>query len=160
MRRSEPLCVNRNKMDARAAQGRQSGGSGTVQCADAICLIDTIAGAWDQAHCDHPFCHVMRLACADGQFLCDGLIPAAPAGRSKYPWREEVLWIYPKLNKIKILFNLGEGKNRFPAIWRLSARPIPRRSRSSRTTHRIHIKRHVRLPHRSSGNPAGFSFLS
>ena len=69
-------------MDAGTAQGWLSGGSGAVQCADAICLIDTIAGTWDQAHCDHPFCHVMRLACADGRFLCDGLIPARNIGEA------------------------------------------------------------------------------
>ena len=40
-------------MNARAAQGRLPGGGSAFQCADAVGLIHTRAGAGDQAHGAH-----------------------------------------------------------------------------------------------------------
>ncbi|WP_455582886.1 hypothetical protein [Dysosmobacter sp.] len=37
-------------MDAGSAKARDSGGSGAVQCAQAVQLINAFAGAWNQTH--------------------------------------------------------------------------------------------------------------
>lgn len=62
-------------MDAGAAQGRLSGGSGTVQRADAVGLIYALTGTGDQAHerilrSDFD----LHLFCAGMLFLCPALI--------------------------------------------------------------------------------------
>ena len=62
MRRSEPPCVRRDKVDAGAAQGGEARRCGAVQCADAVLLIHALAGTGDQTHTHHPISMDLGLA--------------------------------------------------------------------------------------------------
>ena len=62
MRRSEPPCVRRDKVDAGAAQGGEARRRGAVQCADAVLLIHALAGTGDQTHTHHPISMDLGLA--------------------------------------------------------------------------------------------------
>ena len=62
MRRSEPPFVRRNEVDAGAAQGGEARRGGTVQCADAVLLVHTLAGTGNQTHTHHPISMDLGLA--------------------------------------------------------------------------------------------------
>ena len=142
MRRSEPPCVRRDKVDAGAAQGGEARRRGAVQCADAVLLIHALAGTGDQTHTHHPISMDLGLALPEAAGFMSGAelrggsrrVPRCPPTACSCIFLKpcqgrRILRVDTKLNKIRVLCLFAGGRSHrrggFFVRWGRRAPPVP-----------------------------------